>query len=237
MVQPEVTIMDSAGSSSDNPTNPFSFAGYSAQIDHLRQTLHQQMEIITYLTQQVTQLSNTLTQLTTAAMPPPAFTHQSSLAQHTSLTQEPPIPDPEPFHGEGDKCRGFMLQCRCVFDQQPRAFCSDRTKINFVINRLRGRALTWAEVADSQGRFIRATIEEFFHDLRTSLRVHPIFHVSQMKLSPPALSAFRQPWKSMAAHGLHCPVHPGCVLPRVPVSMSSLLSELAASDCHTLSAL
>lgn len=35
--------------------------------------------------------------------------------------------DPEPFDGNLDRCRGFLLQCRLVFSQQSRLFTSDES--------------------------------------------------------------------------------------------------------------
>uniref|UniRef100_A0A3Q3ISK2 DUF4939 domain-containing protein n=1 Tax=Monopterus albus TaxID=43700 RepID=A0A3Q3ISK2_MONAL len=60
-----------------------------------------------------------------------------------SPRRDPPNPEPDIFDGSVDKCRGFLLQCRRVFAEQPRTFRSDREKISYVINRLRGKALTW----------------------------------------------------------------------------------------------
>uniref|UniRef100_A0A3Q3JV67 Uncharacterized protein n=1 Tax=Monopterus albus TaxID=43700 RepID=A0A3Q3JV67_MONAL len=34
-----------------------------------------------------------------------------------SPRRDPPIPEPDTFDGSVDKCRGFLLQCRRVFDQ------------------------------------------------------------------------------------------------------------------------
>lgn len=52
--------------------------------------------------------------------------------------------NPEPFEGDLDKCRGFLLQCRLVFLQRSRLFVSDEAKINYVIGLLRGRVLACA---------------------------------------------------------------------------------------------
>lgn len=56
--------------------------------------------------------------------------------------------DPEPFQGDLDKCRGFLLQCRLIFSQRPNAFPSDEAKINYIIGLLRGTALVWAQVVN-----------------------------------------------------------------------------------------
>lgn len=60
-----------------------------------------------------------------------------------------PIADPEPFHGEVERCRGFIFQCSKVFRQRPLSFASDVTRINYVLSLLRGKALTWAEALSS----------------------------------------------------------------------------------------
>nr|XP_020455101.1 low-density lipoprotein receptor-related protein 1-like [Monopterus albus] len=115
------------------------------------------------LTRQVAQLATSLAHLSATVTTAPS---SASSSQH-SPGNEPHIPDPEPFSGELDKCRGFVLQCHLVYSQQPRAYRSNRTRINYAINRLRGRALSSAESMNAQGRFIGATSAEFFHELQT----------------------------------------------------------------------
>lgn len=46
--------------------------------------------------------------------------------------------DPEPFDGNLDRCRGFVMQCELVFSQRPRSFPSDPTKINYIVSLLSG---------------------------------------------------------------------------------------------------
>ncbi|XP_078032219.1 uncharacterized protein LOC117263758 [Epinephelus lanceolatus] len=70
---------------------------------------------------------------------------QKAISSHASPAQPPqsvppaaaPTPppprdsyatDPEPFSGQMDKCRGFLLQCAMVFQQRPQAFTSDQSK-------------------------------------------------------------------------------------------------------------
>uniref|UniRef100_A0A3Q3IRG1 DUF4939 domain-containing protein n=1 Tax=Monopterus albus TaxID=43700 RepID=A0A3Q3IRG1_MONAL len=97
------------------------------------------------------------------ALPP--YPHSAPRA--ASRRRDPPIPKPDVFDGSVDNCRGFLLQCRRVFDQQPRTFRMDREKISYVINRLCGKALTWAEAADSSGVLIGTTITEFLDEIQT----------------------------------------------------------------------
>uniref|UniRef100_A0A3Q3JX81 Uncharacterized protein n=1 Tax=Monopterus albus TaxID=43700 RepID=A0A3Q3JX81_MONAL len=46
----------------------------------------------------------------------------------------PHIPEPDTFDGNVKSCRGFLLQCRRVFDHQPRTYITDREKISYIIN-------------------------------------------------------------------------------------------------------
>lgn len=73
---------------------------------------------------------------------------------------------PEPFHGEVGKCRGFVLQCRMIFQQFPYAFRQDASKIAYVVGLLRGRALVWAESAWSMSDSSWDTYDEFIRDFK-----------------------------------------------------------------------
>lgn len=57
-----------------------------------------------------------------------------------------PLPTPEPFTGESDKCAGFLAQCTLVFREQRRFHNNDGAKITFFVQLLRDRALKWAQV-------------------------------------------------------------------------------------------
>uniref|UniRef100_A0A3Q3ILE6 DUF4939 domain-containing protein n=1 Tax=Monopterus albus TaxID=43700 RepID=A0A3Q3ILE6_MONAL len=84
-----------------------------------------------------------------------AFSQAPCSATHAaSPRRDPHIPEPDTFDGNVESCWGFLLQCRRVFDHQPRTYITDREKISYIINRLRRKALLWAEAADSQGLFI-----------------------------------------------------------------------------------
>ena len=41
-------------------------------------------------------------------------------------------------------CRGFIVQCELIFEQQPRLYATNRARIAFVVSSLGGRALEWA---------------------------------------------------------------------------------------------
>lgn len=63
------------------------------------------------------------------------------------------VVDPEPYYGDLERCRGFLLQCRRVFQQQPLSFAVDEAKKNYLIGLLRGRALAWAEAMSCRPDF------------------------------------------------------------------------------------
>ena len=64
---------------------------------------------------------------------------------------EPPIGDPEPFAGDLNQCRGFLFQCRTVLARRPRALPTERSRVDYVIGRLRGRTLSWAQALHANG--------------------------------------------------------------------------------------
>ncbi|KAF7644739.1 hypothetical protein LDENG_00216590 [Lucifuga dentata] len=82
---------------------------------------------ITQLTHQVALLTSQFVSSASAALPV-----QSALRAPPPASPQPResyVPDPEPFTGELSKCRGFLLQCSLVFNQQPLTFPSDQSKL------------------------------------------------------------------------------------------------------------
>ena len=74
---------------------------------------------------------------------------------------KPPISDPEPFAGDLNQCRGFLFQCRTVLAQRPRALPTERSGVDYVIGRLLGRALSWAQALHANGTLETLTAEGF----------------------------------------------------------------------------
>lgn len=52
---------------------------------------------------------------------------------------------PEPVFGDVEPCSGFLLRCQMLFQQAPRYYFSDHSKITLIINSLRNRALQWVQ--------------------------------------------------------------------------------------------
>ena len=109
-------------------------AGQSSQLGIHEQMIRSMYECNQNLTHQVSELSRNISSLAAAVTVP---------------VPDSRVTDPEPFGGELEKCRGFLLQCSLVFKQRPRAFSVDSAKIHYVIGLLRGKALAWAEAANS----------------------------------------------------------------------------------------
>lgn len=46
--------------------------------------------------------------------------------------RELPVPPPEPLASDLGKCKGFLLQCSLMFNQQPRTYATDPSKVAYV---------------------------------------------------------------------------------------------------------
>ena len=58
--------------------------------------------------------------------------------------REPRIPHLERYTVELGLCRGFIIQCTLIFEQQPSLYDTDQARIAFIVSSLGGRALEWA---------------------------------------------------------------------------------------------
>lgn len=84
----------------------------------------------------------------------------------THYRREPSVATPEPYGGEPGECRPFLMQCSLVFDQQPLSYPTERSRVAYLINLLRGRARRWASAHwDSNHRCLR-TYDDFTQELR-----------------------------------------------------------------------
>uniref|UniRef100_A0A3B4AIZ6 DUF4939 domain-containing protein n=1 Tax=Periophthalmus magnuspinnatus TaxID=409849 RepID=A0A3B4AIZ6_9GOBI len=74
--------------------------------------------------------------------------------------------DPEPYAGQPDLCRGFLFQCRSVFQQRPARFPTDAAKTRYVCGLLRGRALQWAEARFASSALDNTDFEIFLNEFK-----------------------------------------------------------------------
>uniref|UniRef100_A0A3B3C083 DUF4939 domain-containing protein n=1 Tax=Oryzias melastigma TaxID=30732 RepID=A0A3B3C083_ORYME len=81
-----------------------------------------------------------------ALSPTPPLPQTGAAAASASATSHENIRlQPEAFHGEVEACGGFLLQCQLIFQQAPRYYQTDHSKIMLIINSLRGKALQWTQ--------------------------------------------------------------------------------------------
>uniref|UniRef100_A0A8C7X743 Gypsy retrotransposon integrase-like protein 1 n=1 Tax=Oryzias sinensis TaxID=183150 RepID=A0A8C7X743_9TELE len=73
---------------------------------------------------------------------------------------------PEPFFGDVEACGGFLLQCRLIFQQAPRYYLSDHSRITLIINSLRNKALQWAQAFLAANPISHITYEHFIGEFQ-----------------------------------------------------------------------
>uniref|UniRef100_A0A096MFZ9 CCHC-type domain-containing protein n=1 Tax=Poecilia formosa TaxID=48698 RepID=A0A096MFZ9_POEFO len=102
-----------------------------------------------------------------AATPPPAPpTPSSSVSTIQPMFSGIQPLSPERFAGETGSCRGFLLQCSILFNHSPQSFPHDNAKISFIISRLSGQALCWAESRFPSCLDYGCTFEEFLREFK-----------------------------------------------------------------------
>lgn len=107
------------------------------------------MESLQTLHLQLNQLSTQIPPVnpSTSDVGPPAPVSSSESVpppQPPAPSKEPFVPSPEPYSGDLGSCSQFILSCSLVFDLQPLSYPSDKAKIAYMVNLLRGRAAKWA---------------------------------------------------------------------------------------------
>lgn len=162
----------------------------SQQEDTLGQHSLALHEITTALRSLTTSLTTVQAQLSAPAVspPPPAVQEAASL-------QEPKVPTPDKYDGDLGGCRSFLMQCDLVFDLQPYSYASDKAKIAFVIELLRGRALEWASALWERQDPCLASYRAFSAKMR-ELFEHPV----RGKDASKRLCSLRQGSRSVAEY-------------------------------------
>lgn len=60
-----------------------------------------------------------------------------------SNVKEPKLALPDTFDGDRKKSRAFLIQIEVIFESQPLRYSSERSKVLFAVNLLRGAAFNW----------------------------------------------------------------------------------------------
>ena len=125
------------------------------------------------LSQSVQQIAAEVAQLSAArsSAPPPVSNPPVSLP--TVPVKEPMVPTPEPYAGEPGSCSRFLLNCTLVFDLQPSSYATDKAKVAFCINLLRGKAAQWATALWSSHSPVLSSFSMFSTEL-SKVFDHPV---------------------------------------------------------------
>ncbi|KAK3507987.1 hypothetical protein QTP70_009351 [Hemibagrus guttatus] len=91
---------------------------------------------------------------------------ESASAASTAAVSSPPVyaspmAVPAPYSGTAEDCNGFLLQCSLTLEMQAHLYPDDRAKIAFIISRLDGKALHWAEPLWSQNNPMMSSLSAF----------------------------------------------------------------------------
>uniref|UniRef100_A0A3P9JSQ4 CCHC-type domain-containing protein n=1 Tax=Oryzias latipes TaxID=8090 RepID=A0A3P9JSQ4_ORYLA len=105
------------------------------------------------------------------------FSHAAAAAPQATVDLTPSAPgpssasenirlQPEPFLGDVETCGGFLLQCQLIFQQAPRYYQTDHSRITLIINSLRNRALHWAQAFLAANPITHLTYDRFLSEFR-----------------------------------------------------------------------
>lgn len=92
----------------------------------------------------------------------------SSVSPHV---QSPPmsdarLPPPERYSGAPGSCRPFLVQCSLIFELQPSAFPSERSRVAYIVSLLTGRARDWGTAEWEKQSAICSSVKLFSDELR-----------------------------------------------------------------------
>lgn len=68
---------------------------------------------------------------------------QANQGSQEQKTRRPKVKEPDTFHGERTKLRGFLVQLEIYFSNQPHIFDNDKAKNGFAVSLLRDAAEKW----------------------------------------------------------------------------------------------
>uniref|UniRef100_A0A3B3HD22 Gypsy retrotransposon integrase-like protein 1 n=1 Tax=Oryzias latipes TaxID=8090 RepID=A0A3B3HD22_ORYLA len=115
-------------------------------------------------------LSQTLLELTGqfsgSAAPAPAPPSVNLEPSTSTANPENYRLQPEPFFGNVENFGGFLLQCQLLFQQAPRYYLTDHSKITMIVNSLRGKALQWAQAFLAANPIAQLPFERFICEFR-----------------------------------------------------------------------
>ncbi|KAL6465200.1 hypothetical protein MHYP_G00253330 [Metynnis hypsauchen] len=143
-----------------------------AAIGRHEQLLHDMMQQLTLLVRAQAEGAQPASTSTGAAAgasaAAPALTSPLPPTDPTPIRGEASVANPERYAGDPETCRGFLLQCSLVFEQQPSRFPTERSKVAYMTSLLTGRALAWATSLWERASPDTASGESFMRAMRTT---------------------------------------------------------------------
>uniref|UniRef100_A0A3Q2CFY6 CCHC-type domain-containing protein n=1 Tax=Cyprinodon variegatus TaxID=28743 RepID=A0A3Q2CFY6_CYPVA len=136
-----------------------------AQIMGQTQTLRELHRMVLYQDQIIQGFANNLNSANTTpqAQPFPGPVSPPRSPAVTSLSEFRPSL-PEKFSGNISDCKGFLFQCRLIFQNSPGSFPTDFKKISFILSQLTGRALEWAQARFSSDESLSCRCSDFISE-------------------------------------------------------------------------
>ncbi|KAL6471818.1 hypothetical protein MHYP_G00204680 [Metynnis hypsauchen] len=143
-----------------------------AAIGRHEQLLHDMMQQLTLLVRAQAEGAQPASTGTGAAAgasaAAPALASPLPPTDPTPIRGEASVANPERYAGDPETCRGFLLQCSLVFEQQPSRFPTERSKVAYMTSLLTGRALACATSLWERASPDTASGESFMSAMRTT---------------------------------------------------------------------
>uniref|UniRef100_A0A3B3HJ26 Ty3 transposon capsid-like protein domain-containing protein n=1 Tax=Oryzias latipes TaxID=8090 RepID=A0A3B3HJ26_ORYLA len=131
-----------------------------AQMSAAQQDLFRRLDSITLT---LAELTGQSPNVAAAAQAPSS---DNSLASASAMTPENFRLQPEPFSGDVEACGGFLLQCQLIFQQAPRHYQTDHSRISLIVNALRNKALQWAQAFLASHPISHLPFDRFIEEFR-----------------------------------------------------------------------
>ncbi|XP_078800740.1 uncharacterized protein LOC144991004 isoform X2 [Oryzias latipes] len=136
------------------------------QADALTQMSTAQQELFRRLDDITHSLLDLTGQTTNPAAAAPSAVSGNNATSAPPVTSENVRLQPEPFYGDVEACGGFLLQCELIFQQAPRYYLADHSRISLIVNSLRSKALQWAQAFLAAHPITHLPFERFLGEFR-----------------------------------------------------------------------
>lgn len=133
----------------DGDSVQHAISSHGTLLEQHHQTRQSLMESQRELTTQVTKIGKLVEHVTKQLSPSSAASSRWPAANPLPSSDHPgdsPVPAPKHFGRDLGKCKGFLLQCSLVFEQQSQIFASVCATVSYMTGQLKGKALDWLKL-------------------------------------------------------------------------------------------